>query len=517
MYNSYFGFSVSPFSVSPDPSFFYTNPVYQEAYANLQDGIKAKEGLIVITGKAGTGKTTLLRKLMTDYLHGPIQTVCVSNTYLDFTELLQVIHHELGLAIDKANKLKLLQELNEYLITQFKQSHVVSVLVDDAQYLSDDALEGLRLLSNLEINQERLIQIVLMGRPELRAKLESPTLSQLKQRVALQCRLFPLIRSEVGPYIDSRLRAAGNTSDDLFSPDAVGLIATYSYGIPRLVNIICDNALLTAYAGNQKKVSAEVIKQAARDLSSGLEEQSAQAEIAPAVAGTKPEPAMPEDGRFPQLVEPDTLRLQRQRRNRGLTWIAVGVAVALVALGGAATTLYSPQIKGYLAQVTSPENRRLATQYLYQNRSVTFKTSEPEVSAPRWEGTARERAEPENSAKDRLSYPPGTPEPEQAQPQESPPKKKDPRLGVFEVVGSSSFLRGSPGRDAEIVATLEPSTRVNVVAARGEYLQVQAVLEGKTIRGYVHREDAFFERPKKDSSGPMGPVSLPQSTDKTNR
>lgn len=517
MYNSYFGFSVSPFSVTPDPSFFYTNPVYQEAYINLKYGIRAKKGLIVITGKAGTGKTTLLQKLMTDHLHGPIQTVLVSNTYLDFTELLQVIHHDLGLGIGDANKLKLLQELNEYLITQLKQSHVVSVLVDEAQYLSDDALEGLRLLSNLEIDQEKLIQIVLMGRPELRAKLEPPTLPQLKQRVALQCRLFPLIRSEVGPYIDFRLRAAGYTSNDLFSPDAVRLIATYSYGIPRLVNIICDNALLSAYAGNQKNVSAEVIKQVTRDLSSGLEEQSAQAQIAPAVAVTKPEPAMPEDGRFPSLAEPATPRLQRQRRNRSLTWVPVGVALALVALGGAAATLYSPQIKGYLAQVTSPEDRRSATQYLYQNRSATFKTSEPEVSVPRWEGAARDRAEPENSATDRLSFPQGTPDPEQAQPQESPPKKKDPRLGVFEVVGGSSFLRGSPGPNAEIVATLEPSTRVKVVTARGDYLQVQAVFEGKTIRGYVHREDALFERPKKDSSGPKGPVSLPESTDKTNR
>ena len=505
MYNSYFGFSVSPFSVTPDPSFFYTNLAYQEAYAELQYGIKAKKGLIVITGEAGTGKTTLLRKLMTDHLHGPIQTVFVSNTYLDFTELLQVIHHDLGLGIDDANKLKLLQELNDYLITQLKQSHVVSVLVDEAQYLSDDALEGLRLLSNLEINQEKLIQIVLMGRPELQAKLEPPTLRQLKQRVALQCRLFPLIRSEVGPYIDFRLWAAGYTSNDLFSPDAVRLIATYSYGIPRLVNIICDNALLTAYARNQQNVSAEVIKQVARDLSLGLlEEQSAQAEIAPAAAVTKSEPAMPADGRFLSLAEQATPRLQRQRRNRSLTWVPVGVALALGALGGAAATLYSPQIKGYLAKVLSAENSPLAIQYLYQNRSVTFKTSEPELSVPRWEGAARDRTEPENSDKDRLSLPQSTPNSEQAQPQESAPKKKDPRLGVFEVVGGSSFLRGSPGPDAKIVATLEPSTRVKVVNAKGDYLQVQTVFEGKTIRGYVHREDALFERPEKDKQRANG-------------
>jgi general secretion pathway protein A len=290
-YNSYFGFSVSPFSVTPDPKFFYPSPNYQEAYANLQYGIEAKKGFIVIAGEVGTGKTTLLRKLMRDNLQGTIETAFVFNTDLDLTELLQVIHQDLGLGIKDANKVKLLQELNEYLITQLKQSHIVSVLVDEAQNLSDDALEGLRLLSNLETDDEKLIQIVLMGQPELLAKLDRPTLRQLKQRVALQCRLFPLIRSEIGPYIDFRLRTAGYTGNDLFSPDAVRQITIYSRGIPRLVNIICDNGLLTAYARDQKNVSAEMIKEVASDLRLELEEQSTQAEIAPAITPTKPEPA----------------------------------------------------------------------------------------------------------------------------------------------------------------------------------------------------------------------------------
>jgi general secretion pathway protein A len=291
-YNSYFGFSVSPFSVTPDPSFFYPSPVYQEAYANLQYGIEAKKGFIVIAGEVGTGKTTLLRKLMRDNLEGTIETAFVFNTDLDFTELLQLIHEDLGLGIkEDANKVQLLRELNEYLITQRNQSHIVSVLVDEAQNLSDDALEGLRLLSNLETDEEKLIQIVLMGQPELLAKLDRPTLRQLKQRVALQCRLFPLTRSEVGPYIDFRLRTAGYTGNDLFSPAAVRRITLYSRGIPRLVNIICDNGLLTAYARDQKNVSAKIIKEVVSDLRLGrLEEKSTQAEIAPAVTRTKPEP-----------------------------------------------------------------------------------------------------------------------------------------------------------------------------------------------------------------------------------
>jgi general secretion pathway protein A len=266
MYNSYFGFSVPPFSVTPDPSFFYTNPVYQEAYANLRYGIEAKKGFIVITGEVGTGKTTLLRKLMTDSVEGAIRTVFVFNTYLDFTELLQVIHYDLGLGSKEANRVKLLQELNDYLIAQLKEGHIVSVLVDEAQNLSDEALEGLRLLSNLETDQEKLIQIVLMGQPELQSRLDRPTLRQLKQRVALQCRLVPLTDKEVCRYIDFRIRAAGYNGKHLFYSDAYRQIAFYSKGIPRLVNIICDNALLCAYARSQKIVSTDIINEAAGDL-----------------------------------------------------------------------------------------------------------------------------------------------------------------------------------------------------------------------------------------------------------
>ncbi len=175
----------------------------------------------------------------------------------------------------------MLQELNEYLITQLKQNRIVSVLVDEAQNLSDEALEGLRLLSNLETDQEKLIQIVLMGQPELQTRLDRPGLRQLKQRVALQCRLVPLKDEEVNPYIDFRLRAAGYKGKDLFHPDAFKQIAFYSNGIPRLMNIICDNALLCAYARSQKKVSADMIKEVARDLRLGSEVQVAAAETAP--------------------------------------------------------------------------------------------------------------------------------------------------------------------------------------------------------------------------------------------
>ena len=205
MYNSHFGFLESPFNVTPDPRFFYTNPVYLEAYATLRYGIEAKKGFIVITGEVGTGKTTLLRKLLRG-LENTVHSVFIFNTYLSFPELLQVTLHDLGLAPQDTSKVAMLQQLDEYLIKQLKQGHTVAALIDEAQNLSADVLEDLRLLSNLETDREKLLQIVLVGQPELEVKLDQPGLRQLKQRVAVQCRLDPLKDEEVGPYIDFRLR-----------------------------------------------------------------------------------------------------------------------------------------------------------------------------------------------------------------------------------------------------------------------------------------------------------------------
>jgi general secretion pathway protein A len=288
MYNTYFGFQEAPFSVTPDPRFLYSNLVYREAFATLRYGIEAKKGFIVITGEVGTGKTTLLRKLMRN-LDTSVHSVFLFNTHLTFPELLQVILHDLGIAPRDASKVAMLQELNDYLIKQLNQAHTVAMLIDEAQNLSDDALENLRLLSNLETDQEKLIQIVLMGQPELEVKLDQPGLRQLKQRVALRCRLAPIKNEEVAAYIDFRLRTAGYQGKELVHPDAVQQIGVFSKGIPRLINIICDNALLCAYARSQKIVSAEIIKEVARDIRVGTAVPAAAAAITPASVST-PEP-----------------------------------------------------------------------------------------------------------------------------------------------------------------------------------------------------------------------------------
>src|SRR5918994_13173 len=265
MYQQYFGFRESPFSITPDPRFFYANSVYLEAYANLRYGIEAKKGFIAITGEVGTGKTTLLRKLMLS-LDQTIQTVLIFNTDVTFNELLRVILRELGLPTEGKDRLSMVEELNDYLIEQLEQGRVVCLLIDEVQNLSDESLEGLRLLSNLETDQHKLLQIVLMGQPEFQAKLDQPHLRQLKQRIAIRCEIARLEDDEIGSYINFRLRAAGCVNNDLFHPNAVDQIAVYSKGIPRLINIICDNALLIAYASSQKNVSPNVIGEVARDL-----------------------------------------------------------------------------------------------------------------------------------------------------------------------------------------------------------------------------------------------------------
>jgi len=265
MYVDYFGFQEKPFSVTPDPRFFYTNPSYQEAYANLLYGIHERRGFIVLTGEIGTGKTTLLRRLM-ENMEPNIRFVFFYNTTLTFEEFLDFICDELGLPIKEAGRLQKIQMLNKFLIEQLETEGTVVLLIDEAQNLEEDVLESLRLLSNLETSTEKLLQIVLVGQPELETKLNQPNLRQLKQRIALQCRLERLDDEEVGPFISYRLNAVGYKRQQLFLPEAIQEVTYYSRGFPRLINILCDNALLIAYATSQKRITADIIREAAGDL-----------------------------------------------------------------------------------------------------------------------------------------------------------------------------------------------------------------------------------------------------------
>jgi general secretion pathway protein A len=341
MYGKHFGLVELPFSVTPDPRFSYVNSDYREAFATLRYGIETRKGFIVITGEAGTGKTTLLRRLM-HTVEATVHTAFIFNTHLSFTELLRLVLNELGVANSARDKQTLMAQLNDYLIEQLHKDHIVSLLIDEAQNLSDEMLEELRLLSNLETDRAKLIQIVLMGQPELERKLEQPKLRQLKQRVAVRCRLSPLRSDEVAPYINSRLQTVGYEGKELFDLGSVQKIALYSKGIPRLINAICDNALLIAYASSQSKVSAKIVDEVGRDLQLVELSQVKTAERKEASRQTK---AQPDDNLWRSEPEefPAALQSPRRQADHKRGWAGVSIAILLGVIILAGTVLYSQQ------------------------------------------------------------------------------------------------------------------------------------------------------------------------------
>jgi general secretion pathway protein A len=265
LYLKFFGLREAPFNLTPDPKFFFSSQLHREALASLYYGIKNKKGFVVVTGEVGTGKTTLLRKLLRS-LEATHHSVFIFNTQLAFEELLEAILRDLDIHQAGAGRVAMLERLNEFLLEKVRIGHMVSVLIDEAQHLTEDVLEGVRLLSNMETDREKLIQIILVGQPELEAKLNRPSLRQLKQRVSLWSQLDRLSPADSESYIRHRLEVAGYQGPDIFDASAIRLICQHASGTPRLINSICDNALLTAFAVSQKVISEEIIHEVIRDL-----------------------------------------------------------------------------------------------------------------------------------------------------------------------------------------------------------------------------------------------------------
>ena len=264
MYLKFFGFREAPFNLTPDPKFFFDSEHHREALAGLYYGIKNKKGFIVVTGEVGTGKTTVIRKLLRN-LEATHRSVFIFNTLLSFDELFEAILHDLDIE-PAAGRVAMHQQLNEFLLDQLKKGHIVSLLIDEAQNLGADSLEAVRLLSNLETDREKLLQIILVGQPELDVKLNSRSLRQLKQRVSLWCRLDRLTRAEMDAYIAHRLAIAGYEGPEIFPQASLQRIWEQSAGTPRLINTICDNALLTAFAMSVKTISPDVVREVVQDL-----------------------------------------------------------------------------------------------------------------------------------------------------------------------------------------------------------------------------------------------------------
>jgi general secretion pathway protein A len=282
MLESHFGFREMPFGVTPDPRFFYSHPHYLEGLAALVHGIEAKKGFMLVTGEVGTGKTILLRKLMR-HLDGRVQFVFVSNSHLTSYGLTELIVQNLSISSKERSRLEMIQDLNSYLVQQLRSGRIMALLIDEAQKLSDDALEGLCDLSNLETDEEKLLQIVLVGQPEIAIKLNKSSLRRIRQRITLHHRLYSLqTPTEVDHYIGHRLEIVGYQGPEIFTREAVEAIWQYSGGTPRLINILCDNTLALACVAGKKKVSPYMVMKAAGGL---LLEAGAEAPKVPADPG----------------------------------------------------------------------------------------------------------------------------------------------------------------------------------------------------------------------------------------
>jgi len=292
MYKKFFKLKENPFNVNPDPRYLFLTRHTQEAMACLTYGIETRKGFILLTGEVGTGKTTLLNKLL-EWLHQErAATAYVFNPRLSVTQFFDFMMADFGIPCESRFKSQVLIKLNQWLLERYRAGGRAVLIVDEAQNLSPQMLEEIRLLTNLETSSEKLLQIVLAGQPELEHKLNQPELRQLRQRITLRAKTLPLTLEETQGYIAERLRIAGNQgAEELFNAEAIQAIHRYARGIPRVTNLLSEHALISAFVDQRNPVTPEIVDDAARDF--GLHE------IDPLAKALPP----PANGDHPQLVE----------------------------------------------------------------------------------------------------------------------------------------------------------------------------------------------------------------------
>ncbi len=266
MYNAFFGFTDNPFSLSPDPGFLYRSTQHEEALANLIYGVQSRKGFIVLTGEVGTGKTTMLECLR-DFLEAQmIEFAFIFNSRITTEQFFEMIAYDLDLRCARTSKTEVLFALNNLLLQTANDGRTTVLIIDEAHNVEWDVLEEIRLLGHLENRRGKLLQIILAGQPELERKIDSPNLRQLKQRIVLRCNLRPFHEEETAEYIASRLEKVGMTPQTVFSPELLSEIHRRSQGIPRLINAICDNLLLTAFALECKTPGLAMLDEVANDM-----------------------------------------------------------------------------------------------------------------------------------------------------------------------------------------------------------------------------------------------------------
>ena len=266
MYKSFYGLKESPFNVNPDPRFLFLTKQIEEALTGLMYGIQTRKGFITLTGEVGTGKTTLINRLLDWLHHRRARTAFLFNSRMNSNQLFDFILAEFDIRCESKSKSQQLMKLNHWLLDRYRTGETVVLIIDEAQNLTYPVLEEIRLLTNLETSTDKLLQIVLSGQPELEEKLKLPQLRQLRQRIMLRCKTIPLSKEQTQEYITERLKIAGASGDPIFSASAVDAIHVYSLGIPRVVNLLCEHSLVNGFADQQRPIQSKIVEEVAQEF-----------------------------------------------------------------------------------------------------------------------------------------------------------------------------------------------------------------------------------------------------------
>ena len=268
MYKGFFGLKENPFNVSPDPRYLFLTEQIEETLSGLMYGIQTKKGIVTLTGEVGTGKTTLVNRVLDQLHQRDVKTAFLFNSRMNSSQLFDFVLAEFEIPCESRSKSQQLMKLNQWLLERFSSGETAVVIIDEAQNLTFPVLEEIRLLTNLETSTEKLLQIVLCGQPELEEKLNLPQLRQLRQRIMLRCKTSPLTKEQTNAYVLERLRIAGAATDgeSIFSPSAIETVHLYSLGIPRVVNLLCEHALINAYVEQQRPIQPKIMEDVAHEF-----------------------------------------------------------------------------------------------------------------------------------------------------------------------------------------------------------------------------------------------------------
>jgi type II secretory pathway predicted ATPase ExeA len=508
MYCKHFGFEQFPFSITPDPEFFYINADVEEVLSRLACEIKRGNSFAVVTGEAGTGKTTLLRRLIDDLPEHAHCAFVIIKARLSFVALLRSILTELGIFTTATDRESLIEQLRNCVQTEFTKGGSVALIFDEAQSMTDEVLAQISSLRDLD----KAMSIVLMGHADLEPRLRNANLRSLNERVTLTQRLARLKNADVGLYITSKLEHAGLKRDVFFEPGAIEKIAKLSNGIPRLINAICDNALLLAYRASASTVTAEMIEQVAINFhlgehlpntapkSPGEMTQRRNLERAFSVnasdagetaadcengVNSKQAPAM-QQAKKSGWQKNQFVNLGRFRRAIGASAIAVGLVSSFVAFYSRPRDARVPSAS---VDVRSSHPASIVTSTPVEpmpaeNKAVAMAAPQPAsmfVPASTVDQQRENQIDTAGAHAQNHAEVPNVGRPSHAASQQ-----------IYQVVGAS-FVRNRPAANADIIETLQPGIRVAILSRTGEYIHVRS-LDDATVLGFVHREDAFFER-----------------------